>query len=31
MMYGSDDFYIILGHFLPFHPPNNLKIQNFKT
>ena len=36
MIYGSwymkcgREFFVILDHFLPFHPPNNLKNQNFK-
>ena len=37
MMCGSWDkkarqteFFVILGHFLPFDPPNNLKNQNFE-
>ena len=37
MMYGSWDikckgqsFFVILGHFLPFDPPNNPKNQNFE-
>ena len=37
MMYGSWDtrhdkhsFFVILSHFLPFDPPNNLKNQNFE-
>ena len=37
MMYGSSDmrcdrqnFFVILDHFLPFYPPNNLKNQNFE-
>ena len=37
MMYGSRDiktrraeFFVILGHFLPFDPPNNLENQNFE-
>ena len=25
------EFFVILWHFLPFQPPNNLKNQNFKT
>ena len=24
------EFFVILGHFLPFHPPNNPENQNFK-
>ena len=24
------EFFVILGHFLPFDPPNNLKNQNFE-
>ena len=25
------EFFVILDHFLPFYPPNNLKNQNFET
>ena len=25
----TDFFFVILGHFLPFYPPNNPKNQNF--
>ena len=38
MMYGSWDmkynrhnFFVILGHFLPFYPPNSLKNENIKN
>ena len=24
------EFFVIFGHFLPFHPPNNPKNQNFE-
>ena len=37
MMYDSRDiktqrteFFVVLGHFLPFDPPNNLENQNFE-
>ena len=27
---GGQSFFVILGHFLPFDPPNNPKNQNFE-
>ena len=27
---SATDFFVILDHFLPFYPPNNLKNQNFE-
>ena len=26
----ATEFFVILGHFLPFYPPNNPKNQNFE-
>ena len=30
VMHDGQSFFVILGHFLPFDPPNNPKNQNFK-
>ena len=27
-IYGTTEYFVILGHFLPFDPPNNPKNQN---
>ena len=29
-VWNMTEFFVILGHFLPFHPTNNSKSQNFE-